>query len=412
MLGNTEIRKREVSLGGDVWRKVHEYRVAEEARERGLYPYFRTFEENDGPEAVIDGRRVVMFGSNNYLGLTTHPKVREAAEEAIHRLGTSMTGSRLVNGTMQLHHDFEERLADFYGREAALVFTTGYQVNLAVCSALLGEGDVALVDRGVHASIYDGVRLAMANGARMERFGHNSASSLERHLSRMASDEAGLVLIDGVFSANGEIARLDEIVPVARAHGAGVLVDDAHGLGVLGPDGRGTAHHYGVESDVDLIGGTFSKTLASVGGFLVGDRAVLDFIRHHAPSFMFAASGAPSCVAAAMAAFEIMQEETWRMDRLRENYRYMIRELETMGFEVGPTRTAVVPLHIGDDERTLAVWRDLFEKHGIYTNPFVSHSVAPGDALIRTSYMATHERAHLDRGLEAFHAVGTKHGLI
>ncbi len=399
-------------MSGDVWRKVREYRVAEEARDRGLYPYFRTFEENDGPEAVVDGRRVVMFGSNNYLGLTTHPRVREAAREAVRHLGTSMTGSRFVNGTMRLHDELEERLADFYGREAGLVFTTGYQVNLAACSSLLGERDVALVDRGVHASIYDGVRLAMPNGARMERFGHNSASSLERHLERLDDDEGALVLIDGVFSASGEIARLDEIVPVARAYGAGVMIDDAHALGVLGPGGRGTAHHFGVEADVDLIGGTFSKTLASVGGFLVGDRAVLDFVRHHAPSFIFSASGAPSCVAAAMAALEVMQEETWRMDRLRENYEYMIRELKSLGFEVGPTRTAVVPIHTGDDERTLAMWRDLFEDHAIYTNPFVSPGVAPGGALIRTSYMATHERAHLDRGLEAFETVGRSHGVI
>ncbi len=399
-------------MSGDVWSKVREYRVAEEARERGLYPYFRTFEKNDGPEAVVDGRRVVMFGSNNYLGLTTHPKVREAARDAVRDLGTSMTGSRLVNGTMRLHYDLEERLADFYGRESALVFTTGYQVNLAVCSALLGPGDVALIDRGVHASIYDGVRLAMANGARMERFGHNSAESLERHLSRLQDAESALVLVDGVFSADGEVARLDELVPAARAHGARTMIDDAHGLGVIGPEGRGTAHHFGLESDVDLIGGTFSKALASVGGFVVGDSAVLDFVRHHAPSFLFAASGAPSSVAAAMAALEVMREERWRIDRLRENYEYMIRELKGLGFEIGPTSTAVVPIHVGDDNRTLAVWQDLFEEHAIYTNPFVSHSVAPGSALIRTSYMATHERTHLDRGLAAFEAVGRKHGLI
>ena len=399
-------------MSGDVWHKIREFRAAEEAREQGLYPYFRAFELNEGPEAIVDGRRVIMFGSNNYLGLTTHPRVREAACDAIRRLGTSMTGSRFVNGTMQLHHDFEERLADFFGREAALVFTTGYQVNLAVCSALLREGDVALIDRGVHASIYDGVRLGMANGARMVRFGHNSAESLERHLSRLGDDDGALVLIDGVFSAEGEIAKLDELVPVIKAHGARVMVDDAHGLGVVGPGGKGTVHHFGVEADVDLIGGTFSKSLASVGGYLVGDRTVLDFIRHHAPSFMFAASGAPSTVAAAMAALEVMQEESWRIDRLRENFQYMIRELTALGFEIGPTRTAVVPIHLGDDARTLAIWRDLFEEHAIYTNPFVSPSVLPGHALIRTSYMATHERSHLDRGLEALATVGKKYGVI
>lgn len=399
-------------MSADVWDKIREFRVADEARREGLYPYFRAFEVNEGPEAVVDGRRVIMFGSNNYLGLTTHPRVREAAHDAIRRLGTSMTGSRFVNGTMQLHHEFEERLADFYGREAALVFTTGYQVNLAVLSALLGAGDVALIDRGVHASIYDGVRLAMANRARMVRFGHNSVQSLRRHLARLGDDEAAMVIIDGVFSAEGEIARLDELVPAVREHGVRLMVDDAHGLGVVGPGGKGTAHHFGLQDQVDLIGGTFSKSLASVGGYVVGDRAVLDFIRHHAASFMFAASGAPSCVAAAMAALEVMQEEPWRVDRLRDNFRYMIAELTSLGFEIGPTQTSVVPIYLRDDARTLAVWRELFEEHAIYTNPFVSHSVLPGHALIRTSYMATHEREHLDRGLEAFAAVGKKFGII
>jgi 8-amino-7-oxononanoate synthase len=399
-------------VSSDVWHKIRDFRLADEVREQGLYPYFRPFSLNEGPEAIVDGRRVIMFGSNNYLGLTTHPKVREAATDAVRRLGTSMTGSRFVNGSMQLHHDLEERLADFLGSEAVLVFTTGYQVNLAVCSALLGQGDIALIDRGVHASIYDGVRLAMASGARMMRFGHNSAQSLERHLSRIDDDIGVLALTDGVFSAEGEIAKLDELVPVLKAHGARVMVDDAHGLGVLGAGGRGAVHHFGLERDVDLIGGTFSKSLASVGGYLAGDRGVLDFIRHHAPSFMFAASGAPSCVAAAMAALEVMQEEGWRIAKLQENYEYMTRELTALGFDIGPTETAVVPIYTRDDARTLDVWRELFEVHGIYTNPFVSTSVLPGRQLIRTSYMATHERAHLDRGLEALAAVGKKHGII
>jgi 8-amino-7-oxononanoate synthase len=412
-LASNDRRQKGDRLSRDVWDKVREFRAADEARAQGLYPYFRAFERNDGPEAVVDGRQVIMFGSNNYLGLTTHPKVREAASDAIRSLGTSMTGSRFVNGTTQLHHDLEERLADFYGREAALVFTTGYQVNLAVCSALLRDGDVALIDRGVHASIYDGVRLAMAHGARMVRFGHNSAESLDMHLSRLEEgDEGALVIIDGVFSAEGEIAKLDELLSIVRQHGARIMVDDAHGLGMVGPAGKGTAHHHGLGAEVDLIGGTFSKSLASVGGYLVGERAVIDYIRHHAASFMFAASGAPSTVAAAMAALEVMQEEGWRVDSLRENADYMIRELVSLGFEVGPTQTAIVPIYIRDDARTLAVWRELFEEHAIYTNPFVSFSVSPGHSLIRTSYMATHERAHLDRGLEALAIVGKKYGLI
>ena len=396
----------------DVWDKVPQYRTAEEARRAGVYPYFRVFERSEGPEAEVEGRRVTMFGSNNYLGLTTHPKVREAACDAVRTFGTSTTGSRLVNGTMALHRALEERLADFLGREEALVFTTGYQVNLAVCSALLGQGDVALVDRNVHASIYDGVRLGMANGARMVRFGHNSPASLERNLSRLAPDEGALVLLDGVFSAEGEVAKLDDFVPIARSRGARLMVDDAHGFGVLGPGGRGTAHHFGVEGGVDLLGGTFSKSLASVGGYLVGDRVVLDFIRHHAPSFMFAASGAPSTLAATLAALELMQEESWRIAQLRANYGYMARELKALGFDIGPTGSAVIPIHVGEDMRTLLVWRDLFEEHGIYTNAFISPGVAPGRALIRTSYMATHSQEQLDRGLEAFASVGRRHGLI
>ena len=399
--------------GADVFAKAVAFTQADEARASGMYPYFRPFLSNEGPEAILDGRRVVMFGSNNYLGLTTHPKVREAASEAISRYGTSMTGSRFVNGSLELHDELEQRIAEFYGRESALVFTTGYQVNLAVGSALLNSQEsVAVIDRRVHASIYDGVRLGQSAGARLLRFKHNSGASLERALSKLGAEDAALVMVDGVLSAEGAIARLDELVPIAREHGARFFVDDAHGLGVIGPGGRGTAHHMGVEDDVDLIGGTFSKSLASTGGFLVGSREVLDYIRHFAPSFMFAASGNPSSIAAAMAALEVMQEEEWRMERLKENYTYMRDELTSLGFEVGSTQTAVVPIYVRDDARTLGMWRALLEKHDVYTNPFISPGVPPRESLIRTSYMATHEPEHLERGLEAFRSVGKEFGLI
>ncbi len=396
----------------DLWEKVRAFEAAREARRAGTYPYFRSFELNDGPEAVLDGRRVLMLGSNNYLGLTTHPKVRAAATEAIGTLGTSMTGSRFVNGTMALHEELEERLAEFYGYEAALVFTTGYQVNLAVCAALLGEGDVALIDRSVHASIYDGIRLALAGGARFVRYRRNSVTSLQRQLDRLQESEAALLIADGVYSAEGEVCDLPALLPPLEARGVRVLVDDAHGLGMLGPGGRGTAHHFGVESRVDLIGGTFSKSLASTGGFLVGRADVLDFVRHHAPSFIFAASGAPSTVAAALAALEVMQEEPWRIERLQENGRYVVEGLRSLGFDLGETSTAIVPVFIRDDARTLHVWQELLEEHGVYTNPFVSPGVQPGRALIRTSYMATHTRDHLDRALDAWTRVGRRHGLI
>ncbi len=397
----------------DVFEKCYKFTAADNARKMGIYPYFRPLDLNDGPEAVIDGKRVVMFGSNNYLGLTTHPKVREAAKAAIDRFGTSMTGSRLVNGSMKLHEEFENKLAAWMGKESALVFTTGYQVNLTVLSALLSnKKSVAVIDRNVHASLYDGVRLGQAAGARMVRYRHNDAESLDRALEKIADDEGAFVITDGVFSAEGEIARLDEIVKVVKKHGARLFVDDAHALGVIGPGGRGTAHHFGVMDDVDLVGGTFSKSLASIGGWLVGERKVLDYVRHFAPSFMFAAAAAPPNVAAAMAAFEVMQEESWRIDKLRDNFTYMRDELKKMGFELGHTETAVIPIYIRQDLRTIMMWRDLLEDYGIYTNPFISPGVPPKNAMLRTSYMATHEREHLDRGLEAFRTVGKKYGVI
>jgi 8-amino-7-oxononanoate synthase len=402
------------NIGGhDVFEKCYQFTTADNARKAGLYPFFKPLDFNDGPEAVVDGRRVLMFGSNNYLGLTTHPKVREAAKAAIDRFGTSMTGSRLVNGSMKLHNEFEEKLAAYFGKESALVFTTGYQVNLATCAAILSnKTSVAVVDRNVHASLYDGVRLGQSAGTRLTRFKHADPDSLERALQRVEPGEGALVITDGVFSAEGEIAKLDQIVPIVKRYGARLLVDDAHALGVIGPGGRGTAHHFGLSQDVDLIGGTFSKSMASIGGWLVGERKVLEYIQHFAPSFMFAASAAPPCVAAAMAAFDLMQEEGWRIDKLRDNFTYMRDELTKMGFELGHTQTAVIPIYIRQDLRTLMMWRELLEEHNVYTNPFISPGVPPKSAMLRTSYMATHTREHLDRGLEALYKAGKKYGVI
>ncbi|MBI3205895.1 MAG: aminotransferase class I/II-fold pyridoxal phosphate-dependent enzyme [Myxococcales bacterium] len=399
--------------GRDVFEKAYKFSAADNARKMGIYPFFRPLDLNDGPEAVIDGKRVVMFGSNNYLGLTTHPKVREAAKAAIDRFGTSMTGSRLVNGSMKLHEEFEDKLAAWFGKESALVFTTGYQVNIATCSALLSnKKSVAVIDRNVHASLYDGVRLGQSAGARLVRYRHNDAESLDKALEKVDAGEGALVVTDGVFSAEGEIAKLDELVPIVKKHGARLFVDDAHALGVIGPSGRGTAHHFGLSDQVDLMGGTFSKSLASIGGWLVGERKVLDYIRHFAPSFLFAAAAAPPNVAAAMAAFELMNEESWRIDKLRQNFEYMRDGLRSLGFDLGHTQTSVIPIYIREDLRTIMMWRDLLEEYGIYTNPFISPGVPPKHAMLRTSYMATHEKAHLDRGLEAFEKVGKKYGVI
>jgi len=402
------------SIGGkDVFEKCRKFMAADNARKMGIYPFFRPLDLNDGPEALINGKRVIMLGSNNYLGLTTHPKVREAAKAAIDRFGTSMTGSRLVNGSMKLHEELEQKLAAWMGKESAIVFTTGYQVNIATCAALLSnKSSVAVIDRNVHASLYDGARLGQAAGARLIRYRHNDAESLDKTLEKLGDDEGAFVITDGVFSAEGEIAHLDQLVPVVKKHQARLFVDDAHALGVIGPGGRGTAHSFGVADQVDLIGGTFSKSLASIGGWLVGERKVLDYIKHFAPSFMFAASASPPSVAAAMAAFEMMHDEPWRMEKLRENFTYMRDQLRGMGFELGHTQTAVIPIYIRQDLRTIRMWRDLLDEHGIYTNPFISPGVPPKSAMLRTSYMATHERSHLDRALEAFRIVGKKYGVI
>jgi 8-amino-7-oxononanoate synthase len=407
-------RRSLANIGGrDIFEKAYKFTAADNARKRGIYPFFRPLDFSDGPEAQIDGKRVIMFGSNNYLGLTTHPKVREAAKQAIDQFGTSMTGSRLVNGSMKLHEEFEGRLAEWFGKESALVFTTGYQVNLSTLAALLSnKQSVAVIDRNVHASLYDGVRLGMATGARQVRYKHNDPESLDRALEKLEDGEGALVITDGVFSAEGEIARLDEIVPIVKKHKARLFVDDAHALGVIGPGGRGTSHHFGVQADVDLMGGTFSKSFASIGGWLVGERKVLDYIRHFAPSFMFAAAAAPPSIAAAMASFEVMQEEPWRIEKLHENFTYMRDNLRALGFELGKTETAVIPIYIRQDLRTILMWKDLLEEHGVYTNPFISPGVPPKSAMLRTSYMATHERDQLDRALEAFEKVGKKYGVI
>ncbi|MFO0619318.1 MAG: aminotransferase class I/II-fold pyridoxal phosphate-dependent enzyme [Polyangiaceae bacterium] len=399
--------------GKDVFDKCFKFMTADNARAMGVYPFFRPLDFNNGPEAQLEGKKVTMLGSNNYLGLTTHPKVREAAKVAIDKYGTSMTGSRLVNGTMKLHKELEDKLAAYHGKEAGLVFTSGYQVNIATISALLAnKRSVAVIDKDDHASIYDGVRLAQAQGAKMVRYKHNDPASLDAALSEIEDADGALVITDGVFSAQGEIANIPGIVEVVKKHKARLFVDDAHGLGVLGPAGRGTAAHFGVADQVDLIGGTFSKSLASIGGWLVGDRKVLDYIQHFAYSFLFAASAPPAQVAAAMAALEVMQEEPWRQEKLRENFTYMRTELRRLGFELGNTDTAVIPIYIRQDLRTVMMWKSLLDDYSIYVNPFIQPGVPPKQQVLRTSYMATHERHHLDRALEAFEKVGKKFGVI
>ncbi len=397
--------------GKDVFDKCQKFMTADNARAMGMYPFFRPLDFNNGPEAQLEGRKVTMLGSNNYLGLTTHPKVRQAAKEAIDKYGTSMTGSRLVNGTMRLHKELEDKLAAYHGKEAGLVFTTGYQVNIATISALTEQEERRRHRQG-RSRVDLRRRSPRAGRRRVVRYRHNDPASLDQALSELESAEGALVITDGVFSAQGEIANLPGIVEVVKKHGARIFVDDAHALGVIGKGGRGTASHFGVADQVDLIGGTFSKSLASIGGWLVGDRKVLDYIQHFAYSFLFAASAAPPCVAAAMAALEVMQEEPWRQEKLRENFTYMRTELRRMGFELGNTDTAVIPIYIRQDLRTVMMWKSLLDDYSIYVNPFITPGVPPKQQVLRTSYMATHEKHHLDRALEAFEKVGKKFGVI
>ena len=391
----------------DVFEKCRAYTDARDAQAAGLYPYFIALTDSEGTEVTVGAHRLIMVGSNNYLGLTTHPKVRQAAIEATQRYGTSCTGSRFLNGTLELHLELERRLADFVGTEAALVFSTGYQTNLGTISALVGRGDFVVTDKDDHASIVDGCRLALGE---MRRFGHCDLAHLERVLARLPQDAGKLVIVDGIFSMGGDIAPLPEIVPLCQEHGARLMVDDAHSVGVLG-DGRGTAAHFGLTDQVDLIMGTFSKSFASLGGFIAGGEDVIHYIQHNARSLIFSASIPPANAAAALAALEIIQAEPERIARVNQIGKRMRAGFRQLGFNVGDSETPIVPVIIGDDTRTFMTWKALYDA-GVYTNPVVSPGVPPESSLLRTSYMATHTDEQLDRVLETFAGVGQSLGLI
>ena len=390
----------------DLFDKCLGFTAAKEAMAAGLYPYFIPLSETEGTEVVISGRRLIMIGSNNYLGLTTHPKVREAAIEAVRKYGTSCTGSRFVNGNLEMHKELEERLAAFMGYERALVFSTGYQTNLGTISALIGRGDVVITDREDHASIVDGCRLSFGE---MKRFRHNSTDDLERVLKSCSPDQGKMVVVDGVFSMGGDIANLPRIVPLCQQYGARLMVDDAHSIGVLG-NGRGTAAHFGITSGVDLVMGTFSKSFASLGGFIAGDEPVIHYIQHFARSLIFSASMPPANVAACLAALDIMQTETWRYERLAQIATKMREGYRALGLNVGQSETPIVPIIIGDDMQTLMMWRALFDA-GVYVNPVIPPAVPPSGSLLRTSYMATHTDEQLDRVLEIVGTVARQLGI-
>lgn len=391
----------------DIFDKAIGFTQAKEAMELGVYPYFRALSDSEGTTATFEGKDVVMIGSNNYLGLTTDPRVRAAAKDALERYGTSVTGSRFLNGTLELHLELDRRLAKFIGKEAALVFSTGYQTNVGTISAIVGKGDYVIIDKDAHACIVDGCMLSRGE---MKRFRHNDISSLEKVLAELPPEAGKLVIVDGVYSMGGDIAPLPEIVAICKRYGARIMVDDAHGIGVTGK-GRGTAAHFGITDDVDLIMGTFSKSFASIGGFIAGNKDVVHYIQHHARALIFSAALPAPAAAAALAALDIMENEPERVARLWENADYMREGLRDIGYDIGQSNTPIIPVIVRDQFRTILAWRALIEE-GVYTNPVIPPGVPPNLSLLRTSYMATHTRDHLDRALTAFKTVGERLDLL
>lgn len=391
----------------DLFDKCYEYHAAKEAIASGYYPYFIPLSENEGTEAEYQGQRLIMCGSNNYLGLTTHPSVRQAAIDAVHRFGTSCTGSRFLNGTLELHEQLERELANWVGKPAALVFSTGMQVNLGVISSLVGKNDVVILDKEDHASIVDGA--CLSRGERL-RFHHQDMESLEAVLARIPPGKGRLVIVDGIYSMGGDYANLPEIVRLCKQYQARLMVDDAHAIGVAG-GGRGTAAHFGLSNEVDLIMSTFSKSFASLGGFIAGDSDVIHYIKHHARSLIFSASIPPANAAAALAALQVMRSEPERVERLNQIGDTMRAAYQRLGFNTGRSKTPIIPIIIGDDALTFKTWKALFDR-GVFVNAVISPAVLHGGQLLRTSYMATHTDAQLERVLEIFAQVGKQMGLI
>jgi 8-amino-7-oxononanoate synthase len=395
----------------DLFQKCWSFTRADEIIASGLYPYFRPIEENEGPVVQIEGRKMIMAGSNNYHGLTADPRVKQAALKAVEKYGTGCSGSRYLTGTLDLHIKLEERLAAFFGRESCLLFSTGYQTAQGIIPTLVQKGEYVVSDKDNHACIVAGNLMAKGAFADFIRYKHNDMVDLARVMNRLPFEVPKLVVSDGVFSTSGTITDLPEIVRIARQHNARILIDDAHATGVIGKGGRGTASHFGLEEEVDMTMGTFSKTFSSLGGFVVGDRSVINYIKHHSPALIFSASPTPAAVAAALAALEIVEREPERMVRLIANADKMRKGFKAMGFRIIEAPTAIVPVIIGEDEKTFIFWRALFDA-GVFVNAFVSPGVPPGMAMLRTSYMATHENHHLERILDIFGTIGRQLGVI
>jgi len=388
--------------------KCYNFTRADEAMEIDMYPYFPPIQEVYRNKVKVDGKEMIMVGSNNYLGLLNHPRVMKAAQGAIDRYGVATCGSRFLNGTLDIHVELERRLAKFMKKEAALAFSTGFQTNQGIISTLVGKGDAIVADRMVHASIIDACRLSYGV---VHKFKHNDMADLERVLKSLKEDGGKLIVVDGVFSMEGDLANLPEIVGLAQKYKTKVMVDDAHGIGVMGKNGRGTAEHFGVEDDVDLVMGTFSKSFASLGGFVAGEKKVISYIKHFARSLIFSASITPASVAAVLATLDIIEKEPQRRERLWQITEKMKSGLQAMGYNTGKTETPIIPVIIGDDDTTFLLWKFLREE-GIFTNPIIYPAVPKGQTLIRTSYSATHTDEELDYVLKTFEKCGKILGII
>jgi len=388
--------------------KMQSYDIPQRIQKMGLYPYFRTIESEQDSVVRIDNKKVLMFGSNSYLGLTNHPRLKEAAKRAIDKYGTGCAGSRFLNGTLDIHLALEEKLADYVNKDDALVFSTGFQVNLGVISSIPGRHDYIITDDLVHACIIDGARLSYAKNF---RFKHNDIPSLESILKKLPTDKIKLIVVDGVFSMEGDLTKLPEIVNLAKRYKADIMVDDAHGLGVMGPLGRGTSHHFGVQDDVALVMGTFSKSLASIGGFIASDKDTINFLKHNARSLIFSASLAPSNAASVIAAVDLIKEEPERIDNLWSNTHFAKYMLNSLGFNTGHSETPIIPIIIGDDMKTFELTKQLLAE-GVFVNPVVAPAVPSGSALIRYSLMATHTKDQIAESIEKIHKLAVKLGIL
>lgn len=388
----------------DIFEKCFNYTAAKEAMTAGIYPYFHVLESGQDSEVIINGKRTIMIGSNNYLGLTSDPRVIKAAREAVDKYGTGCSGSRFLNGTLDLHVELEKRLAAFVRKEAALTFSTGFQTNLGIISAIAGRNDYIICDSLNHASIVDGCRLSFA---KILKYDHNDMEDLERILKNIPENHGKLIVFDGVFSMEGHIANAPEIVRLAKKYGARTMVDDAHGFGVLGKHGRGTAEHFGLEKDIDIIMSTFSKSLASLGGFMAASEDVIHYVKHNSRPFIFSASIPPSNAAAALEALNIIEAEPERVTHLWDNARYMHKGLEKLNIPIGELITPIIPVMTWENERTFIITKLLLNE-GVYVNPVIAPAVQPGHCMLRTSYTATHTKEQLDYALEGFGKVFSK----